>query len=159
MFISLKVCNLEVICRGLEVFAGDSIRAPPPVDHVLSEHSAVTRPSGMALIFLELRKPLHHDKAVIQWQTIPIYLPWELHELYKRPERYDKKTWAPQVRSCPICQHELGQILGDGEEQGHLACSCSWSHKESGITGQQQLNSNNKSHRVNQIPQVKASVP
>ena len=44
---------------------------PPPVDHVLSELSTMTRPSwvalhGMAHSFIELRKPLHHDKAVIR---------------------------------------------------------------------------------------------
>ena len=43
---------------------------PPPVDHVLSELSTMTRPSwvalhGMAHSFIELRKPLRHDKAVI----------------------------------------------------------------------------------------------
>ena len=26
--------------------------------------------------------------------------------------------------------HEVGQTLGDGEEQGSLACCSSWSHKE-----------------------------
>ena len=75
MFTSLKVYNLKVICRGLAVFVGDSLRFPPPVDHVLLELSAMTCPSGMALIFIELCKPLHHDKAEIQWQTTPIYLP------------------------------------------------------------------------------------
>ena len=44
---------------------------PPLVDHVLSELSAMARPSwvalhGMAHSFIELRKPLHHDKAVIR---------------------------------------------------------------------------------------------
>ena len=43
---------------------------PPPVDHVLSELFAVTCPSwvtlhGMAHSFIEIDKPLHHDKAVI----------------------------------------------------------------------------------------------
>ena len=43
---------------------------PPPVDHILSELSAVTCLSwvalhGMAHSFTELRKPLCHDKAVI----------------------------------------------------------------------------------------------
>ena len=42
---------------------------PPPVDHILSELSAVTHPSWVALhstahSFNELCKPLHHDKAV-----------------------------------------------------------------------------------------------
>ena len=43
---------------------------PPPVDHVLSELLTMTHPSwvglhGMAHSFIELRKALHHDKAVI----------------------------------------------------------------------------------------------
>jgi len=43
---------------------------PPPVDHVLLELSTVTSPSwlalhGMAHSFVELHKPLHHNKAVI----------------------------------------------------------------------------------------------
>ena len=43
---------------------------PPPVDHVLSELSAMTSPSWVALHclahnFIELHKPLCHDKAVI----------------------------------------------------------------------------------------------
>ena len=42
----------------------------PPVDHVLSEFSTVTLPSwvalhGMVHSFIELCKPLQHDKAVI----------------------------------------------------------------------------------------------
>ena len=42
----------------------------PPVDHILSEPSAVTRlswvtPHGMAHSFFELHKPLHHEKALI----------------------------------------------------------------------------------------------
>ena len=41
---------------------------PPPAGHVLSELSAMTHPSrvalhGMAHSFIELHKPLHHDKA------------------------------------------------------------------------------------------------
>ena len=43
---------------------------PPPVDHILSELSTITQPSlvalrGMAHRFIELCKPLHHNKAVI----------------------------------------------------------------------------------------------
>ena len=43
---------------------------PSPVYHILSELSAMTRPSwvalhGMALSFIELCKPLRHDNAVI----------------------------------------------------------------------------------------------
>ena len=53
---------------------------PPPVDHVSSELSTMTRPSwvalhGMAHSFIELRKPLRHDKAVIhEGVTISIFL-------------------------------------------------------------------------------------
>ena len=49
---------------------------PPPVDHILSELSAMVCPSWVALhdmahSFLELHKPLHYNKAVIQaeWVT------------------------------------------------------------------------------------------
>ena len=53
---------------------------PFPVDHVLSELSAVTHPSWMALHdiahgFIEFCKPLLHDKAVIHegdMQMIPL---------------------------------------------------------------------------------------
>ena len=43
---------------------------PPPVDHILSELSTMTRLSwvtlhSMAQSFIELCKPLLHDKAVI----------------------------------------------------------------------------------------------
>ena len=43
---------------------------PPPVDHILSELSTMTHPSWVALhvmahSFIELHKPLCHDKAVI----------------------------------------------------------------------------------------------
>ena len=48
----------------------DDLPFPPPVDHLLSELSAMTSPSwvalhGMAYSFIELCKPLHHDKAVV----------------------------------------------------------------------------------------------
>ena len=43
---------------------------PPAVDHAVSELLTMTRPSrmplrGMAPSFIELQRPLHHDKAVI----------------------------------------------------------------------------------------------
>ena len=31
--------------------------------------------------------------------------------------------------------HDLGQILGDSEGQGGLACCSPWGHKESDMTG------------------------
>ena len=102
MFTSLKVCNLKFICMGLAIFAGDSIRFPPPVDHVLSELSAMTRPSGMALIFNELHKPLHHDKTVIQWQTTLIYLLWEPHELLKARKIWQQKMSLPGLKASSM---------------------------------------------------------
>ena len=38
--------------------------------------------------------------------------------------------------------HEFQQALGDGEEQGNLACCSPWGHKESDMT--EQLKSSNK---------------
>ena len=47
----------------------------PPVDHVLSELSTMTHPFwvalyGMAQSFIELHRPLHHDKAVIHEEVL-----------------------------------------------------------------------------------------
>ena len=49
---------------------GGGLPFPPPVDHILSELSAMTHLSWVALhsmthSFIELHKPLRHDKAVI----------------------------------------------------------------------------------------------
>ena len=48
----------------------DDLPFPPPVDHLLSELSAMTSPSwvalhGMAYSFIEVCKPFCHNKAVI----------------------------------------------------------------------------------------------
>ena len=58
---------------------------PPSVDHNLSELSAMTCPSWVALhsmahSFIELHKPLHHDKAVIHMNKVSGYneIPAEL---------------------------------------------------------------------------------
>ena len=58
---------------------------PPSVDHNLSELSAMTRPSWVALhsmahSFIELHKPLHHDKTVIHINKVSGYneIPAEL---------------------------------------------------------------------------------
>ena len=42
--------------------------------------------------------------------------------------------------------NEFEQALGDGEGQGSLACCSPWGHKELDTT--EQLNNNNKMHRV-----------
>ena len=43
----------------------------------------------------------------------------------------EKARWHHQCN-----RHELGQILGDGEGQGDLACCSPWGHRESDKTGQ-----------------------
>ena len=77
---------------------------PSPVNHILSEHFTLTRPSGvvrqgMAHSFIELIKPLHHDKTGIHEEVylnrnqinestfiyhliIPILLSWQYNSFY-----------------------------------------------------------------------------
>ena len=50
-----------------------------------------------------------------------------------------EKELTGQHHGCN--EHELGQIPGDGEGQGGLACYSPWGHKESDTTGQ--LNNTN----------------
>ena len=38
-----------------------------------------------------------------EWQTTPVFLPWEPHEQYEKAKRYDTWRWPPQVCRCPIC--------------------------------------------------------
>ena len=62
LFIQFMEFSRQEYCSGLPF--------PPPVDHVLSEPFTMTHPSwvalhGMAHSFIELHKPLHHNKAVI----------------------------------------------------------------------------------------------
>ena len=57
----------------------DGLPFPPPADHVLSELSAMTHPSWVALpsmahSFTELHKSLRHDKAVIPEGDVCIYI-------------------------------------------------------------------------------------
>ena len=63
---------------------------PPSVDHNLSELSAMTFPSWVALhsmahSFIELHKPHHHDKAVIHMNKVSGYneIPAELFKSLK----------------------------------------------------------------------------
>jgi len=53
-----------------QIYWGNGLPFPPPVDHILSELSTMTCTAwislhGMAHSFIELCKPLHHNKAVI----------------------------------------------------------------------------------------------
>ena len=71
MFFSLFILFMRF--SGQEYWSG--LPFPPPVDHVLSELSTMTHPSWVALhsmthSFIELRKPLPQDKAVIHEGTI-----------------------------------------------------------------------------------------
>ena len=38
-----------------------------------------------------------------EWQTTPVFLPWEPHKQYEKAKRYDTERWTPQVGRCPIC--------------------------------------------------------
>ena len=67
----LPVLHLLILFMGFlrqEYWSG--LPLPPPVEHVLSELFTMTRPSWVALhsmadSFIELPKPVYHDKAVI----------------------------------------------------------------------------------------------
>ena len=59
---------------GQEYWTG--LPVPPPGDHVFSELPTMSFPPwvtlyGMAHSFIELHKPLHHDKAVIHEDPDP----------------------------------------------------------------------------------------
>ena len=75
----LRCSSFSVLCFCLFIwFMGfsreeywSSLPFPSPVDHVLSELSAMIRPSWVALhdmahSFIELHKPLHYNKAMMQ---------------------------------------------------------------------------------------------
>ena len=94
-------------CSWQEHWSG--LPFPPPVDHILSELSTVTRWSwvalhGMAHSFIESRKPLHHDKAVI-------------HEGEEGSTEDEMVGYHHRLNG-----HELGHTLGESEGQGGLAC-------------------------------------
>ena len=38
-----------------------------------------------------------------EWQTTSVFLPWELHEQYKKAKWQDTERGTPQVSRCPIC--------------------------------------------------------
>ena len=67
---TLHMAFIQFMRFSRQVYWG-GLPLPPLVDHVLSELSAMAHPSwvalhGVAHSFIELRKPLHHDKAVIR---------------------------------------------------------------------------------------------
>ena len=57
----------------------------------------------------------------------------------QKENRASKDEMAGQHHRCN--EHELGQIRGDVEEQGGLACCCPWGHQDLNMT--RQLNNNN----------------
>ena len=80
---------------------------PPPVGHVLSELSTMTCPSWVALhsmahSFLEFRKPLLHDKAVISKSSSKASA---LHKL--RNSRCTSGVQKRQRNQKSNCQHPL----------------------------------------------------
>ena len=86
----------------------DGLPFPPPVDHVLLEYSAVTRLSwvtlhGMAHSFIELCRPLRHDKTVIHINKVSGYneIPAELftslkEEAIKVLHSLSQQIWKTQ---------------------------------------------------------------
>ena len=100
---------------------------PSPVDHVLSELSTMTRPSwvalhGMAHSFIELRKPLRHDKAVIhEGVTTSIFLlpSTRPHRLSRKlsevsltiPGVYPLQVICPQQQPCICYTSEYMELL------------------------------------------------
>ena len=59
-------------------------------------------------------------------------------------EQKEKKAWEGEMAEWHHqCNgHELGQILGDGEGQGGLACCSPWGCKEPDMTGRLSNNTN-----------------
>ena len=55
-------------------------------------------------VIMESSDRMTHGRR--EWQTTPIFFPWESHELYKKAKRYDAKTWVLQVGRCPVCYWE-----------------------------------------------------
>ena len=71
--INFCLCVLFMGFSQQEYWSGLSFS--PPVDHVLLELFTMTRPFwvalyGMAQSFIELPRPLHHDKAVIHEEVV-----------------------------------------------------------------------------------------
>ena len=60
-----------------------------------------------------------------EWQTTPVILLWEPHELYTKVKRYDTKRWAPQIRRYATGEeqraisHRMKQ-LGQSGNDAHL---------------------------------------
>ena len=85
----IKLCltfsDSMLLAFSQQIYWGNGLPFPPPVDHILSELSTMTCTAwislhGMAHSFIELCKPLHHNKAVIYEEgshilyTIYIYI-------------------------------------------------------------------------------------
>jgi len=51
-----------------------------------------------------------------EWQTTPVFLPWESHEQYEKTKTYDTAKWAP----CPG-QKVSNILLEKSEEQLQIA--------------------------------------
>ena len=71
-------CPFKQFMRFSQQVQWGGLPFPPPGDHILSELSTMTHLSwvalhGMAHSFIELCKPLHHDKAVIRGGENTVY--------------------------------------------------------------------------------------
>ena len=58
----------------------------------------------------------------------------------QKEQRASEDEMAGQHHQCN--EHELGQILGDGEGQGGLVCCSPWGHKDLYMTGTLNKDSN-----------------
>ena len=143
-----------------QVYLG-SLPLPPPVNHILSELSTVTRLSWVALHGVaQLTSPFpttrqwsmalkrltvwiitNCGKLLKRWeyQTIsPAYwLIGKVPDAWKNCRQKEKRASEDELSRWhhPCNGHELGQTLGDGEGQGGLACCGPRGRKELNMTG------------------------
>ena len=106
---------------------------PPPVGHVLSELFTMTCPSSVSHSFIELHKPLHHDKAVIHEEGCKQLTHWKRPDAGKDWRQKEKRATENEMVGWhhQFNRHEPRQTLRDGEGQGGLMCCSPWGHKES----------------------------
>ena len=93
---------------------------PTPVDHVLSEPSTMTRQSWVALHsmadhFIELHKPLCHDKAVIHEGA---HIIWIHLNGMSRIGKFIENIYRNRNRD----QKQMSDCQGPGEEEMEYDC-------------------------------------
>ena len=94
----ISFCPFKEVMRFSQQVYWGSLPFPPPVNHILSELSAMMHPSwvalhGLAHSIIELCKPLHQDKAVI-------------HEVVT-----DFLFLGSKITADGVCSHEIRRHL------------------------------------------------